>query len=1042
MRHAFAATILVLITAAGLDASTSARTNIRLDPGDSWCPTGLTFDEGRTDLLPSAPGVFDRGDLETSFRVPANNWVYVTLTTNMDISIDNIMAVHREQLFPPGTAFFDSELCHQDFSSEYPMVRVRTFDTSSPPPGVWLEEFAMTDLDVLKDQGWELGEAVLDTFGGAVEALNLNDQGAVVEDCPSGGAACPNATGSLMMPAGSRIRFPLFLTGGEDYVLQLWWNAPEGARLDVRVDDFSSCPSPPEGIFVEHSSQIEVEILDATLKRGIDPEIFALFAFIEDQSDTFGRVTIDGIEHDVPQIDGDDDPTWDGTAKFAAGDLSDPSIIPIKIEMWDNDEFDNAHVDLDADPADKDLDLVVDLCRLEVSGDLSSDLQGVLTARGDQGSGDDEGLLHFRISTPTGRPVSTDDLALVDVDFVQAVHRSQYAVTEKPGVVMVSVANNFSTPISTEVLVEIYGPGGFWKTRTFPIDLDSDSTSTFYFFNDAPVYPPSPTPGIESFLGINAHVDPTGVYAAGLPSGDCRLDNDLVSEKFWKIAETSPLVLSWAKAGRLGDLPSLVSDAKRDDVRDLGTTFIRATFPTASVTSSDWPLPVPSTPALPAIEFITAILKRFKIPGSGMPFAIVWDMNTFAALSGVDHFMGVLPSSDWYIQFEGWENVPGNSLGEAAPHAVIFVPEVEEDDGDKHVKLTLPGHELAHTFGVSADPRLKDTATCGVTLLWDPFGIGDLICGATGGIDEYSSPDPARANGNPATGYWVQLGTEDPRMAGLTDLPQCDRHCFMGRTKPDQLDNWTANGRWIDTNDWDHLVRRLKTHPDPEIIFVGGMIDPSDNIHLSPFFRIPAGIPDRVDDDPGGYRVRFYDSNDDLLQDIGFPATFGASHSIETPPITFFGFTVPWVADTARIDIDRGELDSGAPPTNLASILVSENPPQIQIIEPQAGASYSSDDDIDLLWDATDPDGDDLSAVVMASTDGDHWGVVHGWVVGGETSATIPAGSLPPGPVQIRINVTDGVHMTESGVIEIIHAGLFTDGFESGNTTAWSVATP
>jgi hypothetical protein len=1044
MRRLLGIILLALCVTAGLEASTSTRTNIRLAPADVWCPTGLTFQEARPGYRSSTFGVFDRGDLETSFRAPVNGWVYVTLTTNTDIVIDNVMAVPRDNLFPPSSGYFDSDACHDGADPDYPKVRVHPFDTASPPGGVWLQGFAVTDPGELEESGWELGDAVLDTSAGAVELLASGNQTAITAECPSAGTAvCPNATGSLFMPAGTRVRFPMRVEAGTDFVLQLWWKGPVGARLDVRVDDFAPCPSPEPGIFIEHSSVVEVEILDAELLPGIDPELFFLLALVEDQSDTFGRVTIDGVAYDVPQIDNDDNPHWEGSARFAAADIFDPSNIQVKIEMWDNDEFENAHVDLDTDPADKDLDLTVDLCRLQVEGDLSSKLQGVLTARGDPSSGDDQGLLRFQITTPSGKPLSTDDLAVVDVDFVQAVHRNRYAVTEKPGLVMVSLANNFTTPIATEVLVELYGPGGYWVSRSFPVTLDADSLQTFYLFEDAPIFPPAPTPGVESYLGINVHVDPSGVYSGGLPPGDCRIDNDQVYEKTWKIVDTGNLLLTWVKAGRVLDLSNLVSDAQRDDVRDLGTTFIRATFPTASVTSVDAPLPVPVSPVAGVVDFIATVLDTFEIPFSSvLPFVMVWDMNNFAVLSGVDKYMGVLPYSDWYRQFEGWHNVSGNSLGEAAPHAVIFLPEVKDDADAEHVMVTLPGHELAHTYGVSADPLLKDTATCGVSIIGDPLRIGDLVCGAAGGLDEYKAADPARADGNPATGYWVELGIEDPRMAHLAGAEQCDRHCFMGHAEPDQLPDWAANGRWIDVNDWEHLVTRMARHPDPEVLFVGGMIDPADNVYLAPWYRLPAGIPDRVDGDPGGYRVRFYDANNQLLQDIGFPLLFGASDTDDTPPITFFGFTVPWVPDTARIDIDRGAHDTNIPAATIATRWVSDDPPEVEIVEPPGGIDLPSHGTLDLQWDAFDVNGDELTAVVMASLDGDHWSVVHGWVEDGGDTASIPAVMFPAGSVQVKVLVTDGIHMSESQPIEVGVTGFFEDGFESGDTSVWASDTP
>ncbi|MCG8460662.1 MAG: hypothetical protein MI919_30640, partial [Holophagales bacterium] len=685
---------------------------------------------------------------------------------------------------------------------------------------------------------------------------------------------------------------------------------------------------------------------------------------------------------------------------------------------------------------------VVDLCRMQVEGDLSVDMQGVIEARGDAGSGDDQGLLRFRISSPTGRPVTTDDLAVVDLDFVQAVHGSRYAVTEKPGVVMVSVANNFATEVNTEILVELFGPG-FFVSRRFPVTLEALDRETFYFFDDTPIFPPSPTPGVESFLGINVEVDPDGVFTAGLPSGDCRLDNDSVAEKMWKLVETDPLHLTWCPVGRVLEATDLVDRHELLEIQTLGTDFIRAIYPTASVSSSTCPVPMPMTPALPVLDFISAVLDSFEIPFSSvLPFALVWDMNNAAVLTGTDKLLGVLPRAGWYEQFVGWENVIGNSLGEAAPHAVIFLPEIEDSDGDRHPKVTLPAHELAHTYGVSADPLLKDTASCGVSLVGDPFGIGDLICGASGGLDEYSSSDPARARGNPATGFWVEIGTEDPRLAAFADQPQCDRHCFMGRSNENQLEDWAGQGRWIDLTDWEHLIERMKRHPDPEVIYLGGMIDPADNAYLAPFYRLPAGIPDRVDGDAGGYRARFYDAQGGLLQDVGFPLTFGAADSpTDTPPITFFGFTTLWVPGTARIDIDRGAHGQNILPATVASRQVSANVPTVQLLQPTNGQPLPEVGPLQVAWDAQDGDGDGLSAVVMASLDGDTWSVIQNWTT--LQNAEIEPTILPGAMVEIKVFVTDGVHSAETEPVVIDARGLlFADGFELGNTSAWWSSVP
>ena len=86
-----------------------------------------------------------------------------------------------------------------------------------------------------------------------------------------------------------------------------------------------------------------------------------------------------------------------------------------------------------------------------------------------------------------------------------------------------------------------------------------------------------------------------------------------------------------------------------------------------------------------------------------------------------------------------------------------------------------------------------------------------------------------------------------------------------------------------------------------------------------------------------------------------------------------------------------------------------------------------------------------MAAAVLASLDGDTWGVVHGWIENGETTASIPSDQLPAGDVQLKVVVTDGVHRGESDPIVVTSLGpgaLFVDDFESGDTTRWSSTTP
>ena len=124
---------------------------------------------------------------------------------------------------------------------------------------------------------------------------------------------------------------------------------------------------------------------------------------------------------------------------------------------------------------------------------------------------------------------------------------------------------------------------------------------------------------------------------------------------------------------------------------------------------------------------------------------LTFELNGVAALLPQNRLMGVLPNKDWFERFSYWSDVTGFSLGEFAPRAVIFLPRLE--DGTKiGPQITLPAHELGHTFGLSVDSRLKSSWVCDID--W-PI-VGHAPCGLVGGFDEYQHDDAALQDGNPA----------------------------------------------------------------------------------------------------------------------------------------------------------------------------------------------------------------------------------------------------------------------------------------------------
>ena len=82
----------------------------------------------------------------------------------------------------------------------------------------------------------------------------------------------------------------------------------------------------------------------------------------------------------------------------------------------------------------------------------------------------------------------------------------------------------------------------------------------------------------------------------------------------------------------------------------------------------------------------------------------------------------------------------------------------------------------------------------------------------------------------------------------------------MGSSRANAHLNWADHGRWIDPADYSQLVDKLAIHPDPELIYVSGMISWRNDIYLGPWFRLGEGVPDHTGV-RGMYGFRFLDEH-------------------------------------------------------------------------------------------------------------------------------------------------------------------------------------
>jgi hypothetical protein len=111
---------------------------------------------------------------------------------------------------------------------------------------------------------------------------------------------------------------------------------------------------------------------------------------------------------------------------------------------------------------------------------------------------------------------------------------------------------------------------------------------------------------------------------------------------------------------------------------------------------------------------------------------------------------------------------------------------------------------------------------------------------------------------------------------------------------------------------------------------------------------------------------------------------------------------VPFQEGTAKIEVRYlGET--------VASRSASPNPPVIQVTEPKGGEYRST---IQIAWEASDPDGDDLTYSVLFSNDrGETWEVLASGLE--DTSLEVDGAQLPGGESLLKVIANDGFSSTE-----------------------------
>jgi hypothetical protein len=236
----------------------------------------------------------------------------------------------------------------------------------------------------------------------------------------------------------------------------------------------------------------------------------------------------------------------------------------------------------------------------------------------------------------------------------------------------------------------------------------------------------------------------------------------------------------------------------------------------------------------------------------------------------------------------------------------------------------------------------------------------------------------------------------------------------MGITNANDFLTWPMSKTWIDDADYEHLIDKLQTHPDPEVLHVSGMISGWDEVYIDSWYRIPEDIPDRVETD-GLYLLRFLDGDGRVLQDTGLPLNWNLPETRPVIPVTFFSMKVPFPPTTRTIEIwNRGTGKK------LSTRTVSPHPPEVRLVAPAEGPS-SEKAPLQVSWHGSDEDGDALIYTVLISPDGrTWWPAAHGLTA---EQHQIDQALLKHARYFVKVVATDGINTAESDIMQVT-AGL------------------
>jgi len=738
-------------------------------------------------------------------------------------------------------------------------------------------------------------------------------------------------------------------------------SAPTGAQ---------NCRAPGDPITVILEIQ-EGHVFDgADGLFGGDPELYLLVTMVSNHETK--QCTLGNRERSSDTLSG---------PFLCAVQVDDPyPEVDVHVELWDADgdlAGDDEHIDI-TDAGGRDLDFDYDpICDRLTDDEDAGDVPGCPDPNNEDGcsgavwrraQGDIyiKGRILYRISAGENIARETGDVRLQAVEVVQVTPTADVIVDNKPTIVRFDLESTYDDDKTVTVVADatdelgtvfhderdVVVPGcGIERVNMFPAGWSAPGAPPGFLPQAGPKTPPAS-------MSVRVEVDPDRVVdtCSAVPCQDeCAIVNNRA--EYPALAVKPMRRPSYLFQPFTADLawtcPEFDGDAADATTSSMDSQpYLQDVFPTdlVTTTATDETRTFDTTPFAPQI-------------------ALVWMDLSGVLAEGFDRVVGVIKEGFFDCHYEGdWASISGASAGRLGPRVVILESTAGDEGGE------VVAHELGHTYGLS-DAPCPDSAdaifTCQDEYQFCPDGAGGQC--PTG-------------DGLPATGFRVS-----------TEQNMDGRLCLMGGSDEDPPD------RWLDSGDYNRLLREFDEEPDPELLWMRLHLGRglAGTFYTEDVSRV-MGVPDYPSESAGGPAAAertttlvFKDSAGTVLDRVSFtPESVDSDgdgmddeYGVPEAPGPWeeadMALLVALPQGTKSIDLVRRQLaGAGAQEAVTDTFVVPAETVTVSLLNPQSSVLVRPGDVIPIEWAFSAGVGaaarsmtalPKLSFVLISPDNGTHW---------------------------------------------------------------------